>query len=336
MKGQSFAFKHTTTQLFFNSKFSDIKKLTTIKKTIFITDENVFNCHEKKFKGITTIILKSGEDQKNQITINGIVGKLIGMQADKSTILIGVGGGVITDITGYVASIYMRGIEFGFIPTTLLSMVDACIGGKNGINVGIYKNMLGCIKQPSFILYDISFLETLPLSEWQNGFAEIIKHACIKDAAMFTLLQQHTIEYYQKNKKELSALIERNARIKIKFVQTDEFEKGERKLLNFGHTIGHAIENQYGISHGQAISIGMRYAAQASESKIGFTKTEAVIKLLEKYGLPTTYTFNKEKVAAAMMLDKKRKDKLIDFVLLNKIGKAVLYAVSVKDLKKLI
>lgn len=336
MKGQSFRFKHTTTQLFFNSKFSDIKKLTTIKKAIFVTDENIFLCQEKKFKGLTTIVLKSGEHQKNQITVSYLIEKLIDMQADKSTILIGVGGGVITDITGYVASIYMRGIEFGFIPTTLLSMVDACIGGKNGINVGIFKNMLGCIKQPSFIIYDISFLETLPLCEWQNGFAEIIKHACIKDAAIFASLQQHNIEYYQKNKKELSALIERNANIKIKLVQLDEFEKGDRKLLNFGHTIGHAIENQYSISHGQAISIGMKYAAQLSESKISFTKTEALINLLERYGLPTAYTFNKEKVAAAMMLDKKRKDKFIDFVLLNKIGKAVLFPVSLKDLKKLI
>ncbi len=122
------------------------------------------------------------------------------MEADRKTTLIGVGGGVITDITGYVASVYMRGLRFGFVPTSLLALVDASIGGKNGIDVGVYKNMVGIIRQPSFILHDMIFLNTLPQREWENGFAEIIKHACIKDAAMFRELETMSISKYQQKK----------------------------------------------------------------------------------------------------------------------------------------
>ena len=119
------------------------------------------------------------------------------MEADRKTTLVGVGGGVITDMTGYVASVYMRGLRFGFVPTSLLAMVDASIGGKNGIDVGVYKNMVGIIRQPAFILHDMVFLNTLPQSEWENGFAEIIKHACIKDAAMFRELETNSLKKYQ-------------------------------------------------------------------------------------------------------------------------------------------
>jgi len=141
--------------------------------------------HEKHFKNFKTIALPPGEKFKTQATVNSIISWLIDFEADRKTTLVGVGGGVITDLTGYVASIFMRGVAFGFIPTTLLSLVDASIGGKNGIDVGLFKNMVGTVKQPNFILHDIHFLSTLPQSEWHNGFAEIIKHACIKDSALF-------------------------------------------------------------------------------------------------------------------------------------------------------
>ena len=145
--------------------------------------------------------VKSGEEYKVQATVDTIIEQLIAMEADRKTTLVGIGGGVVTDITGYVASVYMRGITFGFVPTTFLAMVDASIGGKNGIDVGVYKNMVGIIRQPSFILHDLIFLNTLPQSEWENGFAEIIKHACIKDAAMFRELETNSLKKYQDGKK---------------------------------------------------------------------------------------------------------------------------------------
>src|SRR5690606_29824847 len=142
-----------------------------------------------------------------------------------------------------VASVYMRGIRFGFVPTTLLAMVDASVGGKNGINLGVHKNMVGTFNQPSFILHDSSLLSTLPAAEWNNGFAEIIKHACIKDASLFKKLEESTPSKFRKDIGAMNSLIEKNLKIKYRIVAADEKEKGERMILNFGHTLGHAIEN---------------------------------------------------------------------------------------------
>ena len=303
---------------------------------MFITDDNVFKHHQKRFKGYNTFVLKAGEEFKTQQTVDSVIEQLIAFEADRKTILVGVGGGVVTDITGYVASVYMRGIQFGFVPTTLLSLVDASIGGKNGIDVGLYKNIVGVTRQPSFILHDLIFLNTLPESEWQNGFAEIIKHACIKDAAMFKQLQNHDLKYYRSKKKELCLLIQRNAKIKLSIVKKDEFEKADRKLLNFGHTLGHALENQYELSHGQAISIGMTYASEISNQLLGFKQTDLVVKVLEQYGLPTYASFNKNKVMTVLKMDKKRERKDINYILLEKIGKGIVLPIPLTDLENII
>ncbi len=207
-----------------------------------------------------------------------------------------MGGGVVTDITGYAASVYMRGVPFGFVPTSVLGMVDASIGGKNGIDVGNYKNMVGTIRQPGFLFYDISLLQTLPAEEWVNGFAEVIKHAAIKDAALFRELEKNSIQYYQKNKKALAGLIRKNVMIKSAVVLKDEFERGDRKLLNFGHTLGHAVENIYKLPHGHAVSIGIKAACLISEELMDFKETARITGLLEKYGFPTDlpYGFRKD------------------------------------------
>jgi 3-dehydroquinate synthase len=230
----------------------------------------------------------------------------------------------------------MRGIKFGFVPTTVLSMVDASIGGKNGIDVGVYKNMVGIIRQPSFILHDMALLKTLPQKEWENGFAEIIKHACIKDAAMFNELEKNSVAMYKANNKSMSNLVKRNALLKTKVVKHDEFEKGERRLLNFGHTLGHALENQYELLHGQAISIGMTYACHIAEQLTGFKQTERVVKVLEQYGLPTYASFNKQKVFDVLKMDKKREKKEMNYILLEKIGKGVVKTISLKQIEKII
>ncbi len=336
MPKQTFKFSTASTHIFFDASIAQLKEIIDVKQAVFITDENIFAAHAKKFKGYNTIVLKAGEEYKIQSTVDNIVEQLIAFEADRKTILVGIGGGVITDITGYVASIYMRGIQFGFVPTTLLALVDASIGGKNGIDVGVYKNIVGVTRQPSFILHDVSFLKTLPDTEWQNGFAEIIKHACIKDAKLFKELQSHDLKFYQSKKVDLSKLIQRNAKIKLKVVQTDEFEQADRKLLNFGHTLGHALENQYELSHGQAISIGMTYASEISQQLLGFKQTENVVKVLEQYGLPTYAAFNKEKVFAVLKMDKKRANQDINYILLEKIGKGIVLPIPLSDLEKII
>jgi 3-dehydroquinate synthase len=332
------------TYKFFNSSvdyylawgISHLKEIVDRSNTVIITDENIQGNHTKRFKGWNTIVLKPGEQFKIQSTVDDVISQLLALEADRKTTLVGVGGGVITDITGYIASIYMRGIPFGFIPTSLLAMVDASIGGKNGIDVGFYKNMVGVIRQPGFILHDMAFLKSLPQHEWENGFAEIIKHACIRDKEMFKDLEKSTFDTYQKRQTAICKLVQRNAIIKSKVVQKDEFEKGERRLLNFGHTLGHALENQYDLSHGQAVAIGMVYACRISEKLTGFKDTERVIKVIEKYNLPTGVSFDKQKVFDVMKMDKKRERKEMNYILLNKIGKGIVKAIPVKELEKII
>jgi len=336
MNKQTYKFSYSSTDYYLAYGFSHLKKITDPKATVLITDENVYNAHVKRFKGWNTIVLKPGEEYKVQATVDAVIEKLIEMEADRKTTLVGVGGGVITDLTGYVASVYMRGLRFGFVPTSILSFVDASIGGKNGIDVGVYKNMVGIIRQPSFILHDMIFLNSLPQVEWENGFAEIIKHACIKDVAMFAELEKNTLKTYRGRQKSICELIQRNVLIKTRVVQKDEFEKGERRLLNFGHTIGHALETQYELLHGQAIAIGMTCACHISEQLTGFKQTERVVMVLEKYNLPTYASFNKQKVFDVLKMDKKRESKEMNYVLLERIGKGVVKTIPLRQLEKII
>jgi len=336
MKKIKLDFSTSSTEYFFDASFDYLEKLTSKDNTVIITDENVFSKNKRKFSGWKTITLKAGEQYKTQTTIDSIIEQLIAFGADRKTFVVGVGGGVVTDITGYAACIYMRGIKFGFVPTSILAMVDASIGGKNGIDVGLYKNMVGLIRQPSFLLYDYALLKSLPKEEWINGFAEIIKHASIKDAAMFKLLEQHKLTDFQKDKVLLNKLIQRNALLKSKVVQQDEFEQGDRKLLNFGHTFGHAIENSYQLPHGYAVSIGMVVASVISEAYKKFKDTSRLTALIKKYGLPVYHSFDAEKVLAVMQSDKKKVKDIIHYVLLEKIGKGVVHSLNVSEIETVV
>jgi len=332
MQKRTFRFANSSTEYFFAAGFAHLKELVSRSNTVIITDENVFAAHEKRFRNWNTIVLKAGEQYKVQQTVDAVVEQLIELGADRKWTLVGVGGGVVTDLTGYIASVFLRGIRFGFVPTTLLALVDAAIGGKNGIDVGVYKNMVGTIRQPSFILHDLVFLNTLPEKEWRNGFAEVIKHACIKDAALFKELEQHDVSFYQKRKKEACALVQRNALIKTRVVQQDEFEGGERRLLNFGHTLGHAIETQYELMHGEAVAIGMRFAAGLSEKLLKFKTTARVEAVLTQYGLPSGAIYNKDKVFAVLQGDKKKENDFIHFILLQRIGRGVVHPIPLHQL----
>ena len=333
MQKKRFLFSDKTTVFYFDAAFALLETIVPKEKVVIVTDEHVLKAHQRKLKGYNTIVLKPGEAYKVQQTVDAVIDQLILMGADRQTVLVGFGGGVVTDLTGYVAGIYMRGIAVGYIPTTLLAMVDAAIGGKNGIDVGVYKNMVGLIRQPSFLIYDYSLLKTLPLQEWKNGFAEIIKHACIKDAKMFLELEQNRLSKYRKQPALLGKLVLRNALLKIKVVQNDEFEKGDRKLLNFGHTLGHAIENMYQLSHGEAISIGMTYAVFMSQQLQQYQEPERVIKLLQQYGLPTLVKFDAKKAFDVLLKDKKRSAESIHYILLQKTGKAVVQPIMLTHLK---
>ncbi|MDR3712120.1 MAG: 3-dehydroquinate synthase [Puia sp.] len=336
MKKLQYTFSGKKTTCYFDADLSYLEKLVDKEHSVLITDDNIFKSHQKKFGGWNTIVIKAGEQYKVQDTVDSIFEQLIGFGADRKTFLIGVGGGVVTDITGYVASVFMRGLSFGFVPSSILAMVDASIGGKNGIDIGVYKNLVGTIRQPQFLLYDTSLLKTLPKEEWINGFAEIIKHAAIKDATLFKELEKNKLSFYQKDKAALTKLIRRNVVIKSDVVEKDEFEMGDRKLLNFGHTLGHAIENLYELPHGHAISIGMVVASLISEEYADFKDTGRVIEVLKRYGLPTLAEFDARKVMGVLKMDKKKEKDAIHYILLNRIGQAVVKTIPIVQLEKMI
>lgn len=321
---------------YFDADLSLLKELVPDKMIILLTDENVYRSQSPKFEGFSVIRFPAGEENKQQETVNRIIAELIEQEAGRDCFLVGVGGGVVTDITGYVAAIYMRGISFGLVPTTILAMVDAAIGGKNGVDVGVYKNMIGTIRQPGFILYDYSLLESLPVKEWVNGFAEIIKHACIKDALLFQMLEKYSLHEFQSDSSLLAGLIERNVAIKSTIVIQDEFEKGERRLLNFGHTIGHAIENLHQIPHGHAVSIGMVAASALSEKlrNFHFDEGKRIVSLLSKYHLPVDLETDRSRVFDILKMDKKRERSDINFILLDRIGSARVQSIPLSTLEQ--
>ncbi|HVX50036.1 MAG TPA: 3-dehydroquinate synthase [Chitinophagaceae bacterium] len=336
MTTKKLAFSSKDVTYYFDASFEHLEKLVPKENTFIITDENIFKKHEKRFRYWKVIVAPAGEAYKNQHTVDNIIEKLVEYGADRKSFIVGVGGGVITDMAGYVACIYMRGVKFGFVPTSILAMVDASIGGKNGVDVGMYKNMVGLIRQPDFLLYDYTLLKTLPKEEWVNGFAEIIKHACIKDAAMFRLLEEHKPSDFQKDKKLLNKLIQRNALLKSKVVQQDEFEQGDRKLLNYGHTLGHAIENTYQLPHGHAVAIGMVAAAYLSAAVVQFKDAGKIASLIVKYGLPAFYKYDADRALQMMMSDKKRFKNEIHYVLLEKIGKGIVRPLKLEEIQPVI
>ena len=337
MLSKKYRFSEKIADAYFDADFAMLENLAKKESVILITDENVFAKQKEKFSAWKTIVLKAGERFKNQNAVNEIIDQLIEFNADRQSFIVGVGGGVVTDIAGFAASVYMRGIKFGFVPTSILGMVDASVGGKNGVDVGVYKNLVGVIRHPDFLLFDYSFLETLPNEEWINGFAEIVKHACIKDENMFDLLKEKTLKDFQNSKHDIGKLIERNVDIKYNVVANDEFETGDRKLLNFGHTIGHAIENTAKLPHGSAVSIGMVAACIISEKINGFSheETEKVKQLLSKHHLPVAFDFDKQKTWDILLHDKKKSGSDMNFVVLDKIGKASIKKIPLTDLHQI-
>ncbi len=331
-------FTHKTVSVLFDVNIIDFIEKQNLTGICILIDENVYTAHKTLFVTYNPIIIKSGEAYKVQATVDGIIDEMLERGYDRKTVLFAIGGGVTTDIGGYVASVFKRGIKFNQVPTSILAMVDAAVGGKNGVNTALYKNMVGTIYQPDHILYDFSFLKTLPREEWINGFAEIIKHSCIWDKEMFDILSKQTIDEYINGDEITKEIIKRNVAIKAEIVCSDEFETGNRMLLNFGHTLGHAIEKEYEMKHGHAISLGMIAAARLSEEINNFysIEKEALLTLLENFELPVLFQFDKEAIWNGLLSDKKRAGDKMNFILLEKIGAASVVPIDLPQLKDLI
>ncbi|MGD9305360.1 MAG: 3-dehydroquinate synthase [Desulfobacterales bacterium] len=305
-------------------------------RTVVITDTNVRSHFHKDFPAGEIISIGPGEVIKNLDTVKTLYGKLVELSADRSTFVIGIGGGVVCDICGFVASTYMRGMRFAYIPTTLLAQVDASVGGKTGVNLGGYKNLVGVFNQPEFVLCDFGLLKTLPVAEMRSGFAEIVKHAVIADEQLFDFLEQNFNEAIELDPAVIEKLVYESLVIKSTIVNADERETGKRRKLNFGHTFGHAIEKATGVNHGEAVSAGMVMASALSVEKGFLKETEhhRLKTLLEKIGLPTRLRVNMESVLDALGKDKKREGEAIHFVLLNAIGKAMIVEMFLNEIKE--
>lgn len=324
-----------SSKFFFGDSTEDLKNIIADRHTIILTDDNIYKYHKSFLNFGNIITLPAGEESKSLKTIEYLAEQLITKKTDRSSLIIGIGGGVITDITGYISAIYMRGVSFGFAPTSLLGMVDAAIGGKNGINLGLHKNILGTFSQPEFICFNSSYLHTLPDEEWSNGFAEIIKYACLLNNNLLTDLSDRDINYYKNDPVALQSLIHQCAIWKESIVQKDEKETGVRKLLNFGHTCGHAIETLYNLPHGHAVSLGIVIACYVSEKlhELPSIETDKIKKALTNFNLPTSFKIDIEKVIELVAMDKKRNGASIDFITLKAIGDPSIDRLQLHDIR---
>ncbi len=308
----------------------------TAQSVILITDENVGELYSDLFPDYPVITIGTGEKIKTQDTVDFIAESMLNLGADRHTFLVGIGGGIVCDITGFVASIYMRGINFGYVPTTLLAQVDASVGGKTGINFKGFKNMIGVFSQPQFVLCDVNLLVSLPEVEVKSGLMEIVKHSVINDPAKFNYINSNIEKILAINIPTLEYLIVQSVRIKTKVVEADEREKGERKKLNLGHTIGHAIESILGIPHGFAVAIGMVLTARISHLS-GFCSQETVDEitmLVSSLQMATSTDIELSELVQAIQKDKKKSLGSVDFIAIKSIGEVFIHPITFQELEK--
>ncbi len=297
--------------------------LSSKARVIIISDLNLDRLYGEVLAPYDKILIGVGESVKTLQTVESICRQLIELNADRSTFLLGVGGGIVSDITGFVAGIYMRGIDFGFVSTTLLSQVDAGVGGKNGVNFDGFKNMIGTFLQPEFVICDVAMLATLPEREFRAGIAEIIKSAIIANDELFNELELHSLESLRVNKPLLSRIIFESIKIKARIVELDEREAGERRKLNLGHTFAHAIEkNSSVMNHGEAVAVGTIIASDMALRMGMLSKEEydRIYKVIEGYGFEVTSPVTMQKMLKSIAHDKKVHGDTVALVLPTSIG----------------
>jgi len=312
-------------------------KLNLGHRCAIVTDSNVSPLYgEKVIQSLTNkgfsvekIVVKAGETSKSLKVVGQCYDEIARMRLERKSFILALGGGVVGDLAGFLAATYMRGIDFVQVPTTLLAQVDSSVGGKVGVNLKAGKNLVGAFYQPRFVLCDLEALNTLPEREFRAGLGEVIKYGIIYDAGLFRRLERDMAKVLKRDALVLSAIVARCCEIKAEVVRQDETEGGLRAILNFGHTIGHAIEAVEGYGkylHGEAVSIGAVAVAQLSTKVLGLPVTDAarIENLFRQAGLPTGLRLSaaqQKSVFDAMFLDKKVAGGEVKFVLASSIGK---------------
>ncbi|MDF2943566.1 MAG: hypothetical protein K0S01_2424 [Herbinix sp.] len=316
----------------------------TNRRFMIITDSNVGNYYLKQMKEVLLPIAKSvesyifpaGETSKNLDTVSLCYEKLIVAGFDRNDVLVALGGGVVGDLTGFVAATYLRGVRFIQVPTSLLSMVDSSIGGKTGVDFKAYKNMVGAFHQPKLVYMNLATLFSLPDREYYSGFGELIKHGLIKDTTYYKWLKDHTEEIKNKTHEVIKEMVHRSCLIKKVVVEKDPKEQGERALLNYGHTIGHSVEKLKDLTllHGECVSIGMAAASFLSMKRgyISLSSYEDILMTIQLFKQPIRVSgLSPEEVYEVTKLDKKMDSDKIKFILLQDIGCAVIDPTVSKD-----
>ena len=315
------------------------------KRICIVTDSNVQKLYAEEVKKALTGVsdqiylhsFKAGEENKNLDTVREVYSFLIENRFDRKDLLIALGGGVVGDLTGFVAATFLRGIAFVQIPTTLLSCTDSSIGGKTGVDFDNYKNMVGAFKMPALVYINISTLKSLTAGQFACGMGEVIKHGLIKDEAYYEFLVNNFNEINDREPEILERVIKRSLEIKRDVVEKDPFEQGERAILNFGHTLGHAIEKymDFKLSHGECVALGSIAACYISYQR-GYLSTEEFYEVRDMYmpfNLPISLDddADPEAILEATLSDKKMQGGKIRFILLKKIGKAVIDPTVTKE-----
>lgn len=327
-----------------NRVSEEIRKVYKGKKIFIITDDNVNKYYGGKISEelkkndfeVKLLALKPGEETKNFNTLPIVYNELLDFNLTRSDLIIALGGGVIGDLAGFVASTYLRGVDFVQIPTSLLAQVDSSVGGKVAVDLDRGKNLVGSFYHPKCVLIDPEVLNTLDNRFFIDGMAEVIKYGCIKDKQFFDYLEK--MENNQQLINNMEVVIHKCCDIKRQVVENDEKDKGERMLLNFGHTLGHAIEQYYNYtkySHGEGVAIGIYVISKISEEK-GLTKkgtSQRIKDILVKYNLPYELDVNIEETLEAINLDKKKLGNDLNVIILKEIGNSEIYKTTAEFFK---
>lgn len=315
-----------------------LPQLLPAKRVIVITDCNIDRHYHKLIEQYEHILIGLGETSKTWHTLDLIYRRLIELNADRSTFILGIGGGIVTDITGFVASTYMRGVEFGFVSTTLLGQVDASVGGKNGVNMDGYKNMIGTFNQPSFVICDVNMLSTLPKREFRSGLAEVIKAGVIADPKLFTMLEKCDLCSLATNHELLSDIVYRAIKVKADIVERDERESGDRRKLNLGHTLAHAIEKcSSKMNHGEAVAVGLSLIADAAVRRGVLPQEECdrIKSLLSRVGFALEPPVEMRQLLKAVKKDKKSEGEQIFIIFPTGIGSCDATPIPIDEFKTL-
>jgi len=326
---------------------SVLRRMDRLEKVVIITDSRVAEMYLESVKRgfhaagyqVDSIVIPAGEESKSINQVVQIYDRLLDLEVDRKGILAALGGGVVGDITGFVAATYLRGVDYVQIPTTLVAQVDSAIGGKTGVNLSQGKNLVGAFWHPRLVFSDVGVLKTLDQREFIAGLAEVIKYGIIMDSSLFKYLEENADKILSKKEESLYYIVKRCARNKALVVEEDEREEsGRRSILNFGHTIGHALEastNYQGYLHGEAVAIGMVFASKISKN-LGFCSNGAVDRihqLIERYGLPHEQPdLNEDDFDPIIRVDKKMTKGRINFVFVEDIGKVKLEKIDIRDL----